>query len=155
MFRNAQIGDRVWDYERDCWGTIISINNECHYPLKVKLDNKYSEELYYTINGKSSTRNVNPSLFWNVIKFEISEKPFDLEKELRKLEVQEFKVAERNHFLIWDNADKNIYHDAVGNNEQPNIKYFTEQSISNFMKNIKGKKITKEDFFSAYKKVFG
>lgn len=155
MFRNAQVGDRVWDYERDCWGTIISINNECHYPLKVKLDNKYSEELYYTIDGKSSTRNVNPSLFWNEIKIDIPEKPFDLEKELKSLKTIEFKPKDINCSLLWSNEYKKIDYDIDRSLQDPSSIYFDEHSIEKFMNKIKDKKISKKEFFDVYKKVFG
>ena len=155
MFRDAQVGDRVWDYERNCWGTIISISKECHYPLKVKLDNKYSEELYYTIDGKSSIRNVNPSLFWNVIKFRIPEKTFNLESELKRLEIKKFDAFEKNYGLIWDNSYDKIFTNFYNITEIPNVDYFTKESIDEFINNIKDVKITKEEFFSAYKKVFG
>lgn len=155
MFRDAQVGNRVWDYERNCWGTIISISKECHYPLKVKLDNKYSEELYYTIDGKSSTRNVNPSLFWNVIKFDIPKKPFNLENELKQLEIKDFIVEEFNYNLYWNNKDKKIECNYGYWTENPSVIYFTENSIKKFIEKIGVEKITKEEFFSAYKKVFG
>lgn len=122
--------------------------------MKIKFDNYRNRYETYTLDGENYVEN-NPSLFWDEIKFEIPEKPFDLESELKKLKVQEFKTAERNYFLTWDNAGKSMYYDIVGNNEQPDIKYFTEQSINNFMENVKDKKITKEQFFEAYKKVFG
>lgn len=77
------------------------------------------------------------TLFWDEIKFEIPEKPFDLEIELRNLKRKEFKTTEINYFLIWNNKFKKIDYDAVKNNEQPCIKYFTEQSIKDFVENIK------------------
>lgn len=154
MFRNAQVGDRVWDFVLG-WGTITSIKEKSDFPLTLMFD--YKEDYYYiyTLEGKKYRSDLHPRLFWDEIKFEIPEKPFDLESELKKLKVQEFKTAERNYFLTWDNVGKSIYYDIVGNNEQPDIKYFTEQSINNFMENVKDKKITKEQFFEAYKKVFG
>ena len=155
MFRNAQVGDRVWDYERDCWGTIVSINNECHYPLKVKLDNKYSEELYYTIDGKSSTRNVNPSLFWNEIKIDIQQKPFNLEKELRKLEKINFISEESNCMLAWDSETNKVILMECACFEIPNVDYFTKKSIEEFVRTVKYENVTKEEFFDAYEKVFG
>ena len=151
MFKNAKVGDRVWDFIEQ-WGTIDDIKYEHYHELEVKFDN--GTKGLYTLEGKEDDKDLNPRLFWNEIKFEIPEKPFDLENELKKLKVQEFKTSERNYFLTWDNAGKSIYYDIVGNNEQPDIKYFTEESINNFMKNIKNKKITKEQFFNAYKNVF-
>ncbi len=154
MFKNAKVGDRVWDFVFD-WGTVTRFfkNSNILVGFEVEFDRE-SIKQRYGLNGIVLYSFKNQTLFWNEIKFEIPEKPFDLEAELRKLETQEFKIVVRNHFLIWDNAFKKISYDAVGNNEQPNIKYFTEQSINNFMKNIKNQKITKEQFFEVYKRVF-
>ena len=153
MFSNAKSGDRVWDYLCG-WGTIIEINNDDNYiyPLTVEFEN---EQATYTLNGRKYTEDLNQRLFWEEIKFEIPEKPFDLEAELKRLEIKEFEHGDKNYYLYWDNAGKKIYYDIVGNNEQPNIEYFSEENINNFMKNIRYKKITKEQFFVAYKNVFG
>ncbi len=153
MFKNAKVGDRVWGF-RYGWGTITSTSHLNVYPLFVLFDNGKQES--FTIEGKiDSYDDKNPTLFWNEIKFEIPEKPFDLEAELKRLEIKEFEHGDKNYYLYWDNAGRKIYYDIVGNNEQPNIEYFSEENINNFMKNIRYKKITKEQFFVAYKNVFG
>lgn len=150
MFDEVKVGDRLYVIG---FGEVIVISVDKD---SFEVINQYNIYRTYYKDGKFHICDIEPSIFWEKPKLEyIKEKPFDLEEELRKLEVQEFKVAERNYFLIWDNAYKSIYYDAFGNNEQPNIKYFTEQSINNFMKNVKNKKITKEQFFTAYKNVFG
>lgn len=152
VFKNAQVGDRVYDLLKG-WGTIVNINPEDNYPIYVNSD--IDSFCTFTYDGKRDINDKNPTLFWDEIKFDIPKKPFNLENELKQLEVQEFKTAERNYFLTWDNAGKSIYYDIVGNNEQPDIKYFTENSVKKFMENVKDKKISKEQFFEAYKKVFG
>lgn len=153
MFRNAKIGDRVWSI-RNCWGKIVEINSNYEYPLRVDFDNCDLTNTF-TMDGKEYVDDINPTLFWDEIKYEIPEKPFDLEKGLRRLEVTKFNVETRNYFLLWDNQDGHIECDYFEYTEYPLIKYFTKQSIEDFMDNIKDKKITKEEFFKAYNKVFG
>ena len=80
MFSNAKVGDRVYDYEKDCWGTIVDITYNHDYPIGVKFDDETFESRYYTIEGKSVRKYVNPVLFWNKISFEIPKQPIDLEK---------------------------------------------------------------------------
>lgn len=150
MFDEVKVGDKLYAIGL---GEAIVINVDKDSFNVIGESNMF--RTYYK-DGKYHIFDIEPSIFWKKPKLEyIKEKPFDLEEELRKLEVQEFKVAERNYFLTWDNTGKSIYYDIVGNNEQPDIKYFTEQSINNFMKNVKNKEITKEQFFTAYKNVFG
>lgn len=150
MFDEVKVGDKLYAIGL---GEAIVINVDKDSFNVIGESNIF--RTYYK-DGKSHIFDIEPSIFWEKPKLEyIKEKPFYLEDELRKLEIKEFEVAEKNYFLIWDNAYKSIYYDAFGNNEQPNIKYFTEQSINNFMKNVKNKKITKEQFFTAYKNVFG
>ena len=152
-FEDAQVGDRVWDFLCG-WGTIININKDEGYPMKIKFDNYRNRYETYTLDGKNYVEN-NPSLFWNEIKFEIPEKPFDLEKELKKLEIKDFIVEEFNYNLYWCNKSKKIECNYGYWSENPLAIYFTENSVKKFMGKIEDEKITKEQFFEAYKKVFG
>lgn len=55
MFRNAQVGDRVWDFVLG-WGTITSIKEKSDFPLTLMFD--YKEDYYYiyTLEGKNIVR---------------------------------------------------------------------------------------------------
>lgn len=156
MFRNARVGDRVWSFTHH-WGTIIetdgSLDKTIDYPLLVKFDNDIVSR--YTIDGKYNKDDTYPTLFWDEIKYEIPEKPFNLENELRQLEITEFRHGGNNQFLTWSNEFKNIDSYYFNSFQNPFLIYFTKESIDNFRENIKNKKITKEQFFLAYKKVFG
>lgn len=154
MFRNAKVGDRVWDFVW-CWGTIEEICLGNKYPLAVKFDNNGIKGKYKLNGVYDAMSDTNPRLFWNEIKFEIPEKPFSLEKELRKLEVQEFENGAVNYYLLWDNEYKKIKQNFVNYCQNPFDIFFTEDSLFNFIDNIKNKKITKEEFFAVYKNVFG
>jgi len=154
MFRNAKVGENVWDFIYG-WGTIVEVYDitKFIYPIEVKFDN--GKIIFYTLDGKYNDTEIYPRLFWDEIKFEIPEKPLDLESELRKLEVVEFKKDEKNYFLLWENEYGNIEYDFFYQQEFPLMKYFNKESIDNFMNNIKDRKITKEEFFEAYRRVFG
>lgn len=152
MFKDAKVGDRVWSFANN-WGTIKKIELASDYPITVKFDNNIT--MSYTSDGRYNEYNVSPTLFWDEIKFDIPEKPFDLEEELRKLEVVKFQTGKYNYSLYWDNNFEEIDNSFFDNDEIPMVVYFTKESTLNFMENIKGKKITKEEFFKAYKNVFG
>ncbi len=151
-FEDAQVGDRVWDFVLG-WGIITSIKEKSDFPLTVIFDCK--DYYIYTLEGKGYRSDLQPRLFWNEIKFEIPEKPFDLERLLKELKVKIFTIEERNCYLYWSNEDRKIKYIHDYFNQNPSIIYFSEDSIQKFMEKIKDKKITKEQFFEAYKKVFG
>lgn len=72
MFSQAKIDDRVWSLI-DGWGIVIENYSKKDYPILVKFDDgKYNR---FTIEGKCSIFNLNPTLFWNEIKFEIPQPP--------------------------------------------------------------------------------
>lgn len=154
MFRNAKVRDRAYDILRG-WGTIVEINEDREYPIVFIAD--VDSFCTFTFDGKRDVNDKNPSLFWDEIKYEIPEKStvFDLEKELRKLIIKEFEFEERNYYLYYNLEDEVIESKVTGRYIEPFKIYFTEKSISGFFEAIKFKYITKEEFFSAYKKVFG
>ena len=153
MFRNAKTGDRVWDFLYG-YGKVLEVDKD---RLWVEFDESLciDKKRVYTFDGKLRGVGYPQTLFWNEIKFEIPKKPFDLESELRKLKIVEFKKDKQNYFLLWDSDLENIAYDYLYSEEYPLIKYFDKESIDNFKDNIKGKKITKEEFFKAYRNVFG
>ena len=154
MFRNAKVGDRAYDILRG-WGTIIEIKKDVEYPIVFVGDD--DSVCTFTFYGKREKDDKNPSLFWDEIKYEILEKStvFDLEKELRKLIIKEFEFEERNYYLYYNLEDEEIATRVIGRGIEPFKIYFTEKSIHNFFEAIKFKYISKEEFFKAYKKVFG
>lgn len=149
MFKNAKVGDRVWDFLYQ-YGTIEKLKENT---ILVKFDSGIN--VTYNLNGSSGYPVNIQTLFWNRIEFEIPEKSFDLEAELRKLEIQEFCYRGKNFYLLWDNQTQEIFMPSVDIFEKPLCIYFNEKSAMNFYEKIKDKKITKEQFFRAYKNVFG
>lgn len=92
MFKDAKVGDRVW-YQRKGFGTIIAIYPKNLYPIKVHFGNSFLRD--FTFDGKVGSKDTNPTLFWDEIKFEIPPKP------LPKLEV-DTKV------LVWNNRARKV-----------------------------------------------
>ena len=154
MFRKARIGDKVWDYTKG-WGIISNdclIQNNRDFPVIVEFKNSTKES--YSFDGKKHYEDLNPSLFWDEIKFEVPEKPFNLENELKQLEIKEFVSNEDNFYLEWDNNANKIRYGQRCYCQQPFDIYFEKESVKRFMNNVKDKNITKEQFFAAYKNVF-
>ena len=152
MFRNAKVGDRVW-HIRKGWAVIAYIDKSSTFSINVRFKDGMSTS--FTIDGKEYSADINPTLFWDEIEVSAQEKPFSLEEELRKLKIVKFDGGNNNCYLCWDNCRGRIKYCNSYWDEFVNYKFFSESSINNFLDNIKDKKITKEQFFSAYKKVFG
>lgn len=152
MFKNAKVGDRAWFFEYG-WGTIVNMFYGNEYPIVFKSDtNRFCN---FMIDGKRVVNDINPSLFWDEVKYKIPERPFKLEDELRKLEIKEFSNEEANYYLLWDNKREQIKYSFINHCQNPLDIYFTDKSLTDFIKNIEDKKITKEQFFTAYRNVFG
>ena len=157
MFENVKVGDSLYDV---CfgWGRVKAINcldysDKAHL---IEVEFSHMKKFTYSKKGKNLDLGcTNQTLFWDEVKFEVPEIPFNLENELRQLEITEFRHGGNNQFLTWSNEFKNIDSYYFNSFQNPFLIYFTKESIDNFRENIKNKKITKEQFFSAYKKVFG
>ena len=79
MFKNAQVGDRVYDYYLQEWGTIKEITPSSEYPILVTFDDNTEDN--YTYEGKRYSY-VASTLFWDVPKPIVPPK-----KPLPKLEI--------------------------------------------------------------------
>lgn len=149
MFDEVKVGDKLYAIGL---GEAIVINVDKDNFNVIGESNMF--RTYYK-DGKYHIFDIEPSIFWEKPKLEYSkEKPFDLEKELRELDRIEFRTGKDNYFLAWSNKWKCINSYSMINLQNPFLICFTEESINNFMKNIKDKEITKEQFFTAYKNVF-
>jgi hypothetical protein len=93
-FKNAQPGDRVWSI-RHGWGTIQTIND---HNIFVRFANQ-NFNCIYTICGKFSPEDLNPSLFWDEVKFDIPQKPIKM-KHIHGVEVPDitFKPTPGEYF---------------------------------------------------------
>ena len=157
MFENVKVGDSLYDV---CfgWGRVKAINcldysDKAHL---IEVEFSHMKKFTYSKKGKNLDLGcTNQTLFWDEVKFEVPEIPFSLEDELRKLEVVEFKNEYNNYFIYWSNNFQEICLTSYTNIEIPMIKYFSKESAYNFKKSMNNKNITKEQFLSAYKKVFG
>ena len=149
MFKNAKVGDRVWFFEYG-WGTIVNMFYGNEYPIVFKSDtNRFCN---FMIDGKRVVNDINPSLFWDEIKFEIPEKPFNLEE---KLKIKEFNGEDNMYYLEWDWSIDILVYEQCKFFEKVGCIYFDKDSISEFVRLANKHNITKEQFFTAYKNVFG
>jgi hypothetical protein len=71
-FEKAKPGDRVWDIRKG-WGTVVCNHVDGAYPIKVNFDNEPNDT--FTLEGKSFKPDLNPTLFWDELKFVVPEQP--------------------------------------------------------------------------------
>ena len=90
-FTDAKVGDRVWSLTEG-WGVIRNhYAPHTAYPLAVEFENWAYRT--YMLCGPYQVKDLNPTLFWDEVKFETPEKPKP------QLEV-DAKV------LVWNNPEK-------------------------------------------------
>lgn len=152
MFKDAKVGDRVWDFLYG-YGKVLEVDKN---ELWVEFESLcIDKKRVYIFDGELKGVGYPQTLFWDEIKFEIPKKPFDLEDELKKLEVIKFENGAVNCSLFWDNEYNKIKQNFTNYCQNPFEIFFTEDSLFNFMDNIKDRNITKEEFFKAYNIIFG
>ena len=153
MFRNAKIGDKVWDFVYG-EGTVTGINECEQYPLTVTFKDGSSATFSY--EGKYNL-DYNQSLFWDRFEFTPPIKPFDLVDYLKKnLIKKEFKQGDDNSYLcydhkynVWETYDSarfeelNVYFDCI---------HIEDRIILNHVaKSLTDKNITTKQLKQAYK----
>jgi len=72
MFENAKVGDKVWSINYG-WGEITEIYTGDTYPICVRFVGESG--ITYTLNGYIDEFDMNPTLFWDELQFEIPVKP--------------------------------------------------------------------------------
>lgn len=152
MFRNAKVGDRVW-HIRKGYGKIYAIDNNSKFRIHVQFEDE--SNIWFLTDGREFEGDINPSLFWDEINFEIPEKSFDLKEAFKILEEIEFKEYTDNYYIYYDMEGEELNYDSTRYRKYLGIKFFTKKSILDFIKNTINKNITEEEFFEAYKNVFG
>ena len=65
MFKDAKVGDKVFDYTLQEWGEIISTTNLRPYTVLVRFE--YGTMESYTIQGTKDAETL-PTLFWDEVK---------------------------------------------------------------------------------------
>lgn len=89
MFKDAKVGDRVW-HIRYGFGKITEICPQ--YVQQIIVDFGIAKKSF-SYAGKEWEGDLNPTLFWDEIKFDIPTKP------LPKLKID-------TQVLVWDNTDE-------------------------------------------------
>ena len=151
MFKNAKVGDRVWDFSNG-WGTIERTDFDINYPILVKFDNGNNDDSF-TYEGFKNRIHKNPTLFWNEIKFETPKKPFNLKEFLREnLEPKEFEYEKSNYYLVWDSREEEFdysyssFHESI-------TPYFKRENMQIVVDTLNRESITFEDLKQAFKEL--
>ena len=149
MFKNAQVGDRVWDFLYG-YGKVLEVDKD---ELWVEFESlRIGKKRVYTFDGKLRRVGYPQTLFWDKIKFDM---PFSLENELMKLKRKKYVFNENNAHFVWNNQLDTLEFFTNSICETFNMVYFEQnEDFMNFIKKVKENKITREQFFEAYKKVF-
>ncbi len=144
MFKNAKVGDRVFDILIG-WGVIDEINEQVAFPVSVNFDGDFYSGTgkVYTFDGFATVQDKMPRLFWDEIKFEVPEKPFDLKAEFDNLEVKKFEFNKENYVLIYNHATKKWEHDDYCTIEDFYL-FFKYKNLENFIELLNRHKITPE-----------
>ena len=76
-FRNAKVGDRVWDIMHG-WGKIIKKYKDPEVPYPIVVSDFENMGVYteaYNWDGKAFRNHINPILFWDEVQIEPPPKP--------------------------------------------------------------------------------
>lgn len=88
MFRNAEIGDKIWSFKYNKYVIISDIVPNDEYPIVVHLDDNGIHAEYITYDGKFDITDANPSYFW---------KSFDIPKEATTQSIKQNSLVK-----VWD-----------------------------------------------------
>lgn len=153
MFRNAKIGDKVWDFVYG-EGVITEISECEQYPLIVTF--KDGGQATFSYEGKYILK-CNQSLFWDRFEFTPPSKPFDLVDYLNKnLIKKEFKQGDYNFYLYYDH-EHNVWDISKNVGFEEMIVYFDCVNIEDRIilnqvaKTLTDKKITPKQLKQVYK----
>ena len=101
-FKNVKPSDRVWDFRKG-WGTVVGNLIDYEYPIEVSFDNESNDT--YTLEGKSFRLDMNPTLFWDEVKFVIPQKPIKM-KLVHGVEVPDISFQPKlNENYYYPNPD--------------------------------------------------
>ena len=106
-FTDAKVGDRVWSLTEG-WG-VVKARYAPHttYPLNVEFENGSNRS--YTLWGLLLFTDLNPTLYWNEVKFEIPEKPLpNLEVDTKVMVWKDRGFITNRHFSHFD--DRGVMH---------------------------------------------
>ena len=89
MFKDAKVGDKVWDIRRG-WGKVVS--NEWSDPYHILVEFNNFRSATFNIEGKQLVEDTNPTLYWDEFRIIPPKKPLpDLDIDTK--------------VLVWDDED--------------------------------------------------
>jgi len=109
MFKNAKIGDKVFDYLTQEWGIVTDIRNNHTYSLVVQFGDDKNQETSYTSSGKTLESFKVPTLFWDKVKsIEPPSKPLPNLKVDTKVIVWDYKTEKNKKYFSHFDSDGKI-----------------------------------------------
>jgi hypothetical protein len=122
-FEKAQADDKVWSI-RHGWGVITHIDN---HKVFVRFDH-LNWDCIFTICGKFSTEDLNPSLFWDEIKIDIPQKPIKM-KLINGVEVPDITFKPNKGEVYFYPSIDCIYKSMTYSNNNELCKFLSDNDL--------------------------
>ena len=150
-FSVAKIGDRVYNYVIDEYGTVVANYEDCPFGLVVNFED--GSEGRFTYDGKDSLYDVNPILFWDKPQIIAPPKPLDLKSFLKEQLVPvEFDSSCENYCLMYNNL-YNKFTVNVSQYEEYATVYFHYDNVDYVAEFLNDEQITMKELVKAFKEL--
>ena len=150
-FLVAKIGDRVYNYVRDEYGTVVANYVERPFGLMVNFDD--GNEGRFTHDGKDSLYDVNPVLFWDKPQIIAPSKPLDLKSFLKEQLVPvKFDSSCENYCFVYDNLYNTLTVITSQYVEYATV-YFHYDNVDYVAEALSDEQITMKELVKAFKEL--
>lgn len=151
-FSVAKFGDRVYNYVKDEYGTVIA--NYGDFPFGLVVNFEDGTEGRFTHDGKEMyLYDINPILFWDKPQIIAPPKPFDLKSFLREQLVPvEFDSSRENYFFVYDNLHNTFTVNASKHDEYTAV-YFGGDNVYYIARVLREEQITMKELIKAFKEL--
>lgn len=150
-FSVAKIGDRVYNYVRDEYGTVVANYADRTFGLIVNFDD--GSQGRFTHDGKDFLDTVNPILFWDKPQIIAPSKPFDLKNFLKEQLVPiEFDSSRENYFFVYDNLCNTFTVNASQYDEYATV-YFGGDNVYYVARVLREEQVTMKELVKAFKEL--
>ncbi len=145
-FSKAKVGDKVQDFQQG-WGYVESIDHS-QRPIVVKFNNNVINTYYY--NGTQWNTDINPSLFWDELKYEIPKKPFNLKEILKEMSSVAYTGEKLSYMIAYNLNTQKFEYVSLGSNFYISNKITSKYDVVNDVVDLLNeRKISIEEFSHA------
>lgn len=150
-FSVAKAGDRLYNYIRDKYCTVIGIDDSCIYSLRVIYEDDDTD--MFTVDGKLHAYDVNPVLFWDKPQIIAPSKPLDLKSFLKEQLVPvEFDSSCENYCLTYNNLHSTFTVITSQYVEYATV-YFHYDNVDYVAEVLSDEQITMKELVKAFKEL--